>query len=1051
MLPKFRIGGLVSGFLLAAQFAVASQGPSKFSYEGRVFDTYGAPSQQTVGFMVRIFDPNGTCLLREETFANVNLATSNGYFSVTVGAGTTTANDPGLPLLSIFSNSGTVTGGQSCSYTPAAGDTRKVRILVNDGSTLTAMTPDISLGTAPFAVSADTLQGFAPTSFLSVNNSTAALTQTNLETVFASASNVTALSSLIAGTSTLYMKNGSNGASLPGFSSNPGSPTAGQIWYDTTNNQIKYYNGSSVQALGAGSSGTVTSVATGTGLTGGPISTSGTISLAASGVSAGTYNSVTVDTYGRVTAGTLPTTLTGYGITDAVKNAGGATSLQAGTAAAKGAASSAGRIYFATDTGAMYFDTGAVWVTLGGMAQANGSQNGYLSNTDWLTFNGKLDSSLSSGNIYVGNASNVATSVAVSGDATLGNTGALTVVGIRGRSVSATAPATGQVLRWDGASTWVPMTLTIPDITSLSTTLGNKLDASNMPANCAANQTLTFSSPTGTWACSSISITGSAFGSQTQNLVLASPSGSSGNPTFRALAPTDIPSIDASKITTGSIAVAQGGTGSTTGSITGVGALTFAAGGSNQNVTLTPSGTGSTILNGKVGIGTTAPIAPLHYVTNSGNADAIITAEAGNAELLLTGPSGSSYPGVAMSHVGGALQFTKVTNGSPSSYPWISANGATGLYSFTAITGSSVELKMSLQRGNGLSPVTNGTPLARLAFDGQTGSGYSFSAAAVQGVAAETFSNTANGAHLLFHTTANGTTTPLERMRIDHAGNVGIGTTTPNNLLHVMGSASAPLGVSTQNTSPTNGSHAEFVARNNGSSSLNLGITATSNSESPLYGADMAYVVSSGIGGLNIASNNSTGAIRFMTGGGTPTERMHIDGPSGNIGIGTTTPGYALHVVGTAGLSSGTAWTNASDRRLKNIDGDYEYGLNEVLKLHTVRYHYKPGNALKLPSDHAMTGFIAQEVMKVIPDAVHQRSDGYYELNVDPIHWATVNAIKELHGMCQANDAKAEAKAEALERRLANVEAKSDEIEQLKAENAELKARLERIEKLLAK
>ena len=49
------------------------------------------------------------------------------------------------------------------------------------------------------------------------------------------------------------------------------------------------------------------------------ITTSGTrtISLAASGVSAGTYKSVTVDTYGRVTNGSNPTTLKDYGITDA--------------------------------------------------------------------------------------------------------------------------------------------------------------------------------------------------------------------------------------------------------------------------------------------------------------------------------------------------------------------------------------------------------------------------------------------------------------------------------------------------------------------------------------------------------------------------------------------------------------------------------------------------------------------------------------------------------------------------------------------------------------
>ena len=58
--------------------------------------------------------------------------------------------------------------------------------------------------------------------------------------------------------------------------------------------------------------GTVTKVTAGTGLTGGDITTSGTIALATSGVTAGTYESVTVDTYGRVTAGTNPTKLQKY-------------------------------------------------------------------------------------------------------------------------------------------------------------------------------------------------------------------------------------------------------------------------------------------------------------------------------------------------------------------------------------------------------------------------------------------------------------------------------------------------------------------------------------------------------------------------------------------------------------------------------------------------------------------------------------------------------------------------------------------------------------------
>jgi trimeric autotransporter adhesin len=59
--------------------------------------------------------------------------------------------------------------------------------------------------------------------------------------------------------------------------------------------------------------------------------------------------------------------------------------------------------------------------------QATSLVNGFLLAADWATFNGKLSPTLTSANIFVGNGSNIATGVPLSGDAVLSNTGSLTL------------------------------------------------------------------------------------------------------------------------------------------------------------------------------------------------------------------------------------------------------------------------------------------------------------------------------------------------------------------------------------------------------------------------------------------------------------------------------------------------------------------------------------------------------------------------------------------------------------------------------------------------
>jgi hypothetical protein len=158
-------------------------------------------------------------------------------------------------------------------------------------------------------------------------------------------------------------------------------------------------------------------------------------------------------------------------------------------------------------------------------------------------------------------------------------------------------------------------------------------------------------------------------------------------------------SIDLASKMTGILPVANGGTGTSTGSITGAGALSFTAGGTNQNVTLTPSGTGYTILNGNVGVGTASPGSLLTIGANTGTNGKIQLngSTSGSVSLQAAAAAGSTVYTLPSSD-GSTGQFLQ-TNGA-GSLSWASASSASATTSNVTWNAATAPANAALTLGN---------------------------------------------------------------------------------------------------------------------------------------------------------------------------------------------------------------------------------------------------------------------------------------------------------------------------------------------------------------
>jgi hypothetical protein len=414
---------------------------------------------------------------------------------------------------------------------------------------------------------------------------------------------------------------------------------------------------------------------------------------------------------------------------------------------------------------------------------------------------------------------------------------------------------------------------------------------------------------------------------------------------------------------------------------------------------------------GKVGIGTTTPNEKL---TVTGDTIAVRHTTSNNI-MASMGQRGSGVDGGYMAlNLAGVNKVSIDSNGNSYFNGGNVGIGTASPYGTLQSAGDIIATGSSLSAGAG--KPSAGIELYQDGTYGGTVNAFNWDAnAAIQ--------LSLRGSPIVFNTGAFGS---AERMRIDSAGNVGIGTSTPNAPLTVAGAS---------NCAVCETGIVSLIDSGDPKRKLYTGVDSSIGSNGIFY----MQAVKSGTAYLPIAINPAGGNVGIGTttpssalavsGGATIGADYNVAGPTngliveGSVGIGTTSPyaklavngsvalpaiangagtAYVCETLATGQLSTSTTACNPSSIRYKENVEDLGYGLSQVMAMRPVGYEYKP--ELKV-SGHQV-GFIAEEMENIVPEVVGHDADGL-AANIDYAKLAPVivNAIKEMQGVIDTQSA----------------------------------------------